>query len=173
MGGSRCAVVGAAGILALLFWCRGALYNRFVRFPAQAAAWPAIRAARYPVRSDTGWHEYRGVLHSHSELSHDCEVPFEQILLALEKSDRDFICLSDHCTDGRADFNAQWRGLHRGKLFIPGFEMKEGLMPFGVAPGTVLSNQTESATLARQVVAHGGLLFYAHPEEPRCGTGRN
>lgn len=40
-------------------------------------------------------------------------------------------------------------------------------MPFGVQPGTVLSNSTDSATLAQQVVEHGGVLFYAHSEEPR------
>ena len=40
-------------------------------------------------------------------------------------------------------------------------------MPFGVASGVVLSNQTDSATLARQIAENGGLLFYAHPEEPR------
>ena len=45
--------------------------------------------------------------------------------------------------------------------------MKEGIMPFGVASGVVLSNQTDSATLARQISENGGLLFYAHPEEPR------
>jgi hypothetical protein len=45
--------------------------------------------------------------------------------------------------------------------------MKDGIMPFGVAPGVVLSNQTDSATLARQISENGGLLFYAHSEEPR------
>jgi len=55
----------------------------------------------------------------------------------------------------------------RGQLFVPGFEMKEGIMPFGCAPSVVLSNQTDSATLARQIIENGGVLFYAHPEEPR------
>jgi hypothetical protein len=40
-------------------------------------------------------------------------------------------------------------------------------MPFGVAPGVVLSNQTDAATLAKQITENGGLLFYAHSEEPR------
>ena len=79
----------------------------------------------------------------------------------------DFICLSDHCIDGRGDFSWQWRGMHNGKLFIPGFEMNDGIMPFGVATGIVLSNRTEPALLARQIVSNGGLLFYAHPEEKR------
>ena len=151
----------------LLFWLRGALYNRFVGFPREEAAWKALRAERQHVPDQAGWNQYRGILHSHSKLSHDSEVPFEEILGALKTTRLDFICLSDHPTQGRADFDLQWRGIHDGKLFIPGFEMKAGMMPFGVAAGTVLSNQTDSAILARQIAENGGLLFYAHPEEPR------
>ena len=153
--------------LALLFWLRGALYNRFVRFPREAAAWKNLQAQRLPVTNNAGWTEYRGILHSHSHFSHDSEVSFEHILRALEIAKLDFICLSDHCVEGRADFDWQWRGLHEGKLFIPGFEMKDGMMPFGVASGVVLTNRTDGATLAKQIVDHGGVLFYAHPEEPR------
>ena len=116
------AITGLAG----LFWLRGAIYNRLVRFPGEQKAWEHIRAGRQPVEEDAGWREFRGILHSHSEHSHDCEVPFEQILYALKIDEIDFICLSDHCTDGRADFDLQWRGVRDGKLFIPGFEMKEG-----------------------------------------------
>lgn len=155
------------GVVLVLFWLRAGLYNRIVRFPAEAAAWEGLRAQRQPVADDAGWHEYRGILHSHSHLSHDSDVSFEEILQVLRSADLDFIALSDHCVEGRADFTGQWRGLHDGRLFIPGFEMKEGLMPFGVASGVVLSNGMDSASLAREVVKQGGVLFYAHPEEPR------
>jgi hypothetical protein len=166
-------VARLAGVLVVLvavvclFWLRSALYNRFVRFPREQAAWQALRAERQPVADNAGWAEYRGILHNHSHFSHDSEVPFEDILKALNTAKLDFICLSDHPTEGRADFASQWRGLHSGKLFIPGFEMRDGIMPFGVASGVVLSNQTDTATLVRQIVENGGLLFYAHPENPR------
>ncbi len=119
-------VVAILVALALLFWLRGALYDRFVRFPRQEAAWTALRAQRQPVTENAGWREFRGILHSHSKLSHDCEVPFEEILRVLKATGIDFICLSDHCTAGRADFHAQWRGLHEGKLFIP-LRIAEGI----------------------------------------------
>ena len=163
-------IVGVLAILVVvgvLFWLRGALYHRFVRFPREEASWQAIRAQRQPVKDDAGWTEFRGVLHSHSLHSHDSEVPFEEILHVLKTTGLDFICLSDHCVDGRADFDLQWRGLHDGKLFIPGFEMKNGFMPFGVNSGVVLSNATDPPVLARQIAENGGLLFYAHPEQPR------
>lgn len=160
-----CALVLLA--LVVLFWMRGALYNHFVRFPREAAAWQTLRAQRQPVAYTAGWNEYRGILHSHSHFSHDSEVPFAEILRVLQATKLDFICLSDHAVDGRADFDIQWRGIREGKLFIPGFELKEGMMPFGVAAGVVLSNRTDSAVLAQQVVTNGGVLFYAHPEEVR------
>ncbi len=154
-------------VVVLLFWMRGALYHRFVTFPREAAAWQALRAQRQPVAFTAGWNEYRGILHSHSHLSHDSEVPFEEILRVLQAVKLDFICLSDHAVDGRADFDWQWRGIRDGKLFIPGFELKDGIMPFGVASGVVLSNRTDAAVLAQQIVTNGGVLFYAHPEGAR------
>lgn len=159
----------AAVVLALLvaFWLRGALYDHWVRFPREEAAWQTLRAERKAITNDVGWTEYRGILHSHSHLSHDSEMPFEGILKAMTIAGLDFICLSDHCTEGCADFDAQWRGLHGGKLFIPGFEMKAGFMPFGVKSGVVLSNRTAPAILAQQIITNGGVLFFAHPEEPR------
>ncbi len=154
-------------LLGILFWFRIAFYNGFIRFPEEEANRASLRRMRIPVPTLTNWTEYRGVLHSHSELSHDCEVPFPAILEALKETGTDFICLSDHCDGGKADFSRQWRGLRDGKLFIPGFEMKEGLMPFGVASNAVLDNNWPSTQIAEAVVTNGGVLFYAHPEQPR------
>lgn len=161
------AILTVVVVVAGLIWFRHAIYHRFIGFPREEAAWKALRAEIQPVPKQPGWTEYRGVLHSHSFNSHDCEVPFEGILAALREAKVDFICLSDHCTNGRADFDLQWRGVHSGKLFIPGFEMKEGVMPFGVRPGVVLSNSTPTEVLGQQIVENGGLVFFAHPEEPR------
>lgn len=162
-------ITAALTLLALLVGSAPAIHRRFWVFPRAEAAWAELRAQRQPVPEDAGWREFRGVMHSHSELSHDCEVPFPDILRAMEAARLDFIVLSDHpLPDGRASFDAQWRGLHDGRLFIPGFEMRDGLMPAGVRPGITLSNRTPPAQLARQVVEHGGLLFFAHPENPRA-----
>ncbi len=154
-------------VLAIAVWMSPAVYHHYVRFPREAAAWKALRAERRSFPEMGPWTEYRGILHAHSQFSHDSTVPMEEILRVLKKTGIDFICLSDHCINGRADFDWQWHGLHDGKLFIPGFEMRDGFMPFGARPGTVLSNSTDSATLAHQIVDSGGVLFYAHPEEAR------
>lgn len=157
-------------VVAFLVVFRGALYNRFVVFPRQAAAWEAIRAERAPVRLPyhIPWNHYRGAAHNHSELSHDSEVPFEYILEVLKATDRDFIAMSDHCLPGGiADYGAQWRGLYDGKLFIPGYEMHYGFMPWGLDSDVVLDCSKDPAELAEEIEALGGLLFIAHPEEPR------
>ena len=161
------ALAGLAA-LALLVWLREGLWNRFVRFPREERAWAELRARREPVPEDAGWPEFRGALHAHSELSHDSEVPFPAILRAMDRARLDFIVLGDHAQpDGRADFSAQWRGLHDGKLLIAGFELRDGFLAFGARPGVTLSNRTPPDLLARQLVAAGGVLFYAHPENPR------
>ena len=158
------------GLLVLLlagFYLRSGLYNRFVKYPKEAKAWASIREDRQAPAWDDGWTEYRGVCHSHSYLSHDSEVPFEHILQVLKDTECDFICMSDHCDGNLADYSKQWRGLHDGKLFIPGFEMDQGFMPFGLPSEVVLKKDEDPKVLARQIADQGGLLFFAHTEEER------
>lgn len=154
-------------VLVLAFFSRQAIYNRFVRFPKEAAAWEAIRAARVPVTLDDGWGAYRGNCHSHSHLSHDSDVPFETILEALKIADRDFIFMSDHADENIADYSVQWKGLYDGKLFVRGFEMANGFMPWRLPDGTQLKKDEDPEVLARQIEELGGLLFFAHTEEER------
>ncbi len=168
-----CCLALAAGLILAAIFCvlfRGALYNRFVLFPRQAAAWEAIRADRAEVLLPyhVPWKDYRGGAHNHSEFSHDCEVPFERILEVLKETDRDFIAMSDHCLSGGvADYGVQWRGVREGKLFIPGYEMNYGFMPWRLASEVDLDCSKEPEALAAEIETLGGLLFIAHPEEPR------
>jgi hypothetical protein len=154
-------------MLVLAFLSRQAIYNRFVRFPKEAAAWNYIRAVRQPVTMDDGWHEYVGNCHSHSYLSHDSEVPFETILEALKRAGHDFIFMSDHTDENIADYSVQWKGLHDGKLFVRGFEMDYGFMPWHLPDDTRLKKDEKPEVLAKQIGDLGGLLFFAHTEEER------
>lgn len=150
---------------------RGALYNRFLAFPRQEAAWSAIRAERNneTLPYSIVWKRFKGTAHNHSEFSHDSEVPFERILEVLKEADHDFIAMSDHCLEGgRADYGVQWRGIHDGKLFIPGYEMKGGFMPWGLPSDVVLDCGKEPEALAKEIDELGGILFFAHPEEERA-----
>lgn len=153
--------------LVLLAVFSGALYNRFVRFPRETRAIEAIRANRMPVNVKVDWKEYRGVCHNHSELSHDSEVPFTDILAVCKQLGIDAILMSDHIIDGKADYGLQWRGIHDGVLFVPGFEMPYGFMPWGLPETAVLDCRQEEEVLAREIEALGGLLAFAHTEQKR------
>ena len=155
------------GVLLLAYVARGALYNRFVRFPEEAAAWDSIRANLKPVALDDGWEEYRGNCHSHSYISHDSQVPFEEVLAALKVAERDFIFMTDHTVDDIADYSIQWKGLHDGVLFVRGYEMGYGFMPWGLPDDTKLKKSEDPEVLARQIKEKGGVLFFAHSEEER------
>lgn len=154
-------------IVAFLILFRVPLYNRFVLYPKEARAWEAIRATAEQIPPIEGWTEYRGVLHSHSHFSHDSEVTFPEILAAAKEADIDFIFMSDHCVEGKADYSIQWRGVHDGVLFGPGYEMPHGFLPFGLPSEITLDCGADPETLAQQIEAEGGLLFFAHSEEER------
>lgn len=164
----RLAVVAVLFVVcAFLYVFRGAIYNRYYHFPKVAAAWDAIRAERVEPSLDDGWTEYRGICHSHSEFSHDSVVPFPKILEAAHEADISFLCMSDHCVDGKADYSLQLNGLYLDILFVPGFEMSGGFMPWGLPYDTVLDCGEEPEVLAEKIADLGGSLFIAHSEEER------
>lgn len=157
-------------LITFLVVFRGAIYKRFVAFPREASAWNDVRnsLSKVVLPYHVPWKEYRGTIHNHSELSHDSEVRFEDILQTLKDVNCDFIAMSDHCLDdGTADYGAQWRGVRDGKLFIPGFEMKGGFMPWGLPADVVLRCDKALPELAAEIEEKGGLLFISHSEEPR------
>ncbi|MEA3364523.1 MAG: hypothetical protein U9Q79_02695, partial [Candidatus Hydrogenedentes bacterium] len=155
------------GAIAFVIVFRGALYNRFVRFPREAKAWEELESQRVEVALDDGWNDYQGTCHNHSYLSHDSQVPFEEIHRALKETGRKFILMSDHCIDGKADYSLQWDDVKDGILFVPGFEMSDGFMPWGLPKETVLDCGEDLDVLAATIEKAGGMLFFAHCEEER------
>ena len=166
---------GCMSVLALLLLSAGLffgafapqLYNRYFVYPRQAALWKEYAQKRQPVSLKNGWTEYRGVMHSHSMVSHDSEVQFPQIVEALHKAKCQFIFMTDHVVDGKADYSLGWKGIHDGVLFVRGFEMQEGFMPWGLPDNTVLSKSDEPAELAKRIREMGGVLAFGHNEAPR------
>ncbi len=162
-----CAVILLVFMVAFLVLFRTALYDRFYLFPKQAQAWAQFKADRVAPGLDDGWNEYRGCLHAHSELSHDSAIPFQDIVKALKTDDVDFICMTDHYEDGKADYSLGWNGLHDGILFIRGYELDHGLMPWGIPEGTVFLASDEPRALAKRIHELGAVLFYSHTEQER------
>ena len=143
------------------------LYNRFSLYPRQAAAWKELAESRQPVQLKTRWNEYRGSMHNHSELSHDSLVTFPEIVDAMHEANCDFIFMSDHVDEGKADYSRGWKGIHDGVLFIRGYEMQQGFFPWGLPDDTVLSNSEDPAALAKRIRELGGILCFGHNEGMR------
>lgn len=143
------------------------LFNRYWLYPRWEALWQRYAETREPVALQTGWNEYRGVMHAHSHLSHDSEVTFPEIVAAMHKADCQFIFMTDHFVDGKADYSLGWKGIHEGVLFVRGYEMQEGFMPWGLPDDTVFSRSDDPAALARRVRELGGVLAIGHSEAPR------
>ncbi len=143
---------------------RHAIYDRFVYFPKEAAAWEELRKRRQEVKLDDGYLDVRGVCHSHSRFSHDSEMPFEKIIEAAKKANIKFLFMSDHPVNTKADFSWQWRGEHDGVFFFPGFEMGGGFLVWGLPPDTVLSDTLDKRLLGKMIDEKGGMVFYAHSE---------
>lgn len=152
-------------MLAGLWLFRHAIYNRTFVFPKQAAAWEELRAQRQDVTLDDGFYDLRGVCHSHSKFSHDSEMPFEKILEAAKTAGIQFIFMSDHVVNTKADFSWQWHGNHDGVYFFPGFEMGAGFFVWGLPQETVLSDTLDKHLLAKMISEKGGNVFFVHSED--------
>lgn len=146
---------------------RAPLYHHFYLFPKQAAAWKEFDAKRAPVALDSGWNVYRGIMHSHSEISHDSRISFPDILAAMHKAKCQFNLMTDHVVEGKADFSLGWNGIHDGVLFVHGYEMNEGVIPWGLPANTVLDANLPAAQLGKQIHDLGGVFCYCHSEEKR------
>lgn len=143
------------------------LYHRFSLYPRQAETWKHYAEQRHPVQLTTGWHEYRGVMHSHSEVSHDSLVTCPEIVDALHEAHCSFIFMSDHFVEGKADYSLGRKGVYDGILFVRGFEMQEGFFPWGLPDDTVFSAEDDPVKLAKRIRELGGILCLGHNEAMR------
>jgi hypothetical protein len=162
--------VAAAGVvlaLTVVVVFRTALYQRFYLFPRQARALAELRVARIAPPLADSWNDYCGVLHAHSELSHDSAVTQAEAIRAAKVADVDFFCMTEHYADGKADTARGWSGLADGVVFLRGYELNHGLMPWGVPPGTVFGAGDEPRAVARRCHEVGAVLFFSHCEKPR------
>jgi len=159
--------LAALAVILVLAVLSPGLYNRFSYFPREKAAWEELARTRVDVGMNTGWNEYKGSLHSHSELSHDSKAAFPEIQKALKSIGSDFIMMSDHYVGGKADYSLGWKGNHDGILFIRGFEMDHGLMPWGLPDTAVFDSKEEARPEAKRIKELGGIVAYAHCEESK------
>jgi hypothetical protein len=107
---------------------------------------------------------YRGVMHAHSYLSHDSEGTLYEIIPAAKNNGIDFIFLTDHPRGNIDTIPSGYRGYYDGVLIEAGSE-KQG---FDCWPldSTIIDWKVNKDTIAKNIVSKGGMIFYAHTEEP-------
>ena len=112
----------------------------------------------------TGLNTYRGIIHAHSYWSHDSEGTLADILPAAKNAGISFIFLTDHPHGNTDTFPRGYTGYYDGILIEPGSEKQK----FAVWPldSTVIDWTINKDSLVKLVTESGGIVFYAHTEEP-------
>lgn len=107
---------------------------------------------------------YRGVAHAHSYLSHDSEGTLYDLTTAAKADGISFIFLTDHPRYNQDTIPKGYHGNYDGVLIESGSE-KQGFdcWPLG---STIINWKENKDTIAKNIVTQGGIIFYAHTEEP-------
>ncbi|MCF6332572.1 MAG: hypothetical protein L3J11_04735 [Draconibacterium sp.] len=107
---------------------------------------------------------FRGVMHVHSYWSHDSEGTISEIISAATKDGINFIFLSDHPHGNLDTIPRGYHGMYNGVLIEPGSEK----MGFNTWPldSAFIDWSNNKDTISKSIVEMGGLIFYAHTEEP-------
>jgi hypothetical protein len=141
-----------------------ALWRHWVTYPRLEKQVNAFQALRKEPPMLTTLHTYRGVMHVHSYLSHDSEGTIYDLTTAAKTDGINFIFLTDHPRYDLDTIPKGYHGNYDGILIESGSE-KQG---FDCWPldSTVINWKINKDTVAKNVVANGGIIFYAHTEEP-------
>lgn len=107
---------------------------------------------------------YRGIMHAHSFWSHDSEGTLHDLIPAAKNNGIEFIFLTDHPRGNIDSFPRGYKGYYDGVLIEPGSE-KQGFAAWPLSD-TVIDWKEDQDTISKNIVSSGGMLFYAHTEEP-------
>lgn len=88
-----------------------------------------IQQGRHGVKLQTGFGEYKAILHAHAEDSAHTGGTRPELLAAARRVGVKIIMLTDHVRPPKDFINDSWRGMREGVLFIPGAE-SEGFLVY-------------------------------------------
>ncbi len=162
-----CFIVLALGLVSLLTprngWADAMDRLKIPQLKQLRAAIEILREDREPVTLESGYTDYRAILHAHSHWSHDSNSSPEEVREGAKKAGVKIVMFTEHPADNYDYFKDGHRGLKDGVLFIPGAETK-GLLNYPLA--SVKDKPIESPQQGVDVVREtGGLVFLCHLEE--------
>ena len=107
---------------------------------------------------------FRGELHLHSYWSHDSKGTISDLVSAAKLRNINFLFLTDHPHGNTDTFPRGYKGMYDGVLVEPGSE-KQGFDAWPLDT-TIIDWKVDKDTVAMNLVKKGGIVFYAHTEEP-------
>jgi hypothetical protein len=123
--------------------------------------------ARHSVFLETGYIDFRGVMHAHAEDSTHTGGTRLELLAAAKSAGVQVVMLTDHVRPPRDFVNADSRGLMDGVLFIPGAE-SEGFIAFpqhSIIKAYINKDYKTREEYIKLVKSAGGNIFLSHVEE--------
>jgi hypothetical protein len=128
----------------------------------------AIERTRPVPVAGTPLFDWKGVVHCHSFLSHDCDGSVDEIEAACREANVDFVVMTDHQTD--ESISRGTRGMVGDTLFLVGAEVRSPQGTILAVPlVTPLRRFQHPALLAKEAAEQGALTFVCHGELWRCG----
>ncbi|MFA5819131.1 MAG: PHP domain-containing protein [Bacteroidales bacterium] len=151
-------------LFVLLMLLAPAVWRHWITYPQLEKQGNKFQKLRKEPASLTKLNTYRGVLHVHSYLSHDSKGTLYDIIPAAKIDGIDFIFLTDHPHGDIDTFPHGYKGYYEGVLIEPGSE-KQGFDTWPL-DSTIINWKVDKDTIAKNIVSRGGIIFYAHTEEP-------
>jgi hypothetical protein len=141
------------------------LWHRFFTYPEFQKQVEVFQLKKRDCPLVSNLKTYRGVLHLHSYWSHDSKGTIFELIAAAKLRNINFIFLTDHPHGNLDSFPRGYKGMYDGVLVEPGSE-KQGFdaWPFDSSP--IIDWSVNKDTVAKEIVKRGGMVFYAHTEEP-------
>jgi hypothetical protein len=115
--------------------------------------------------------DYRGLLHLHSQFSHDSEGTLDDVLGAAAVAGADFVWITDHGNR----LAARWQGMHDDLLVLVGQEWSQPEGHLAVLGSLAIEDTNDTAQLLREAWTEGGLGVISHPDstaKPWSDDGR-
>lgn len=130
-----------------------------------------IQKTRQAVKLQTGFGDYKAILHAHAEDSAHTGGTRPELLAAAKKVGVKIIMLTDHVRPPRDFINDSWRRMREGVLFIPGAE-SEGFLVYpqrSIIQAHInksFKSRDEYIRLVKEPVGNDrGNIFLSHVEE--------
>jgi len=130
-----------------------------------------LATQRVGLQSDSGFRDYKGVIHVHSFLGGHSTGTFQAIIDAATTDGLDFVIMTEHPAKDFDTATATLKGPHGGVLFINGNEVVtatgDRLLLIPGDESAARSNTASTQEVIAQQKSRGGLVIVAYPTEFR------